>query len=60
MTTPLSRTEEKVKRALQLFNDLREQYPEKDINSLLQKAVVQYDLSPKESEALFHNFKSTK
>ena len=58
MTTPLSGTGEKVKRALQLLNELKEQYPEKSLNTLLQKVVVQYDLSPKESEALFHNFKA--
>lgn len=57
MTTPLSTESEKIKKALQLLQELKELHPDTPINSLLQKAVVQYDLSPKNSEALYHNFK---
>lgn len=58
MTSPLTPQGEKVKKALQLLSDLIEQQPDKSVNTLLEKVVIQYDLSPKESEALFNAFKT--
>lgn len=57
MTTPLSTESEKVKKALQLLQELMELHPDAPVNSLLQKVIVQYDLSPKDSEALYHSFR---
>lgn len=56
MTSPLGTDSQKVKKALQLLHELKESHPETAINDLLQKVVVQYDLSPKDSEALYNAF----
>ncbi len=59
MTTPLSTDSEKIKKALKLLQELIELNPDTPVNTLLQKAIVQYDLSPKDGDALYHCFKDS-
>lgn len=58
MSNVIVSTEAKVLKALTLLAELVEENPSTPLNSLLQKVIIQFDLSPKESEELTHHFSS--
>ena len=60
MSNSIVSADGKIKNALALLVELKEQNPETPLNKLLQKVVMQFDLSPKDSEVLNHHFSQTK
>lgn len=56
MANLLVSADAKVKKALTLLAELIEENPSIPLKVLLQKVIMQCDLSPKESEALTHHF----
>ncbi len=57
MTTPTQVPGDKLKKALTLLSEMKEQHPEKSRTSLLQDIEVKLDLSPLESEFLNKHFR---
>lgn len=54
--TDLPWKDDRVSKAVQYFFEIKEQKPELSQNKILEKTVLHFDLSPKESLALQHHF----
>jgi len=49
----------KIESALHYFQEIQQQNPHLTIDTLIQKTVLQFDLSPKDAEVLYHHLKPT-
>lgn len=52
MTTPLQAPGDKLKKAIKEFSEQLAKKPDSDRGKLLQKVIIQFDLTPKESAFL--------
>lgn len=49
----------KIESALHYFQEIRQENPQQPVNKLIEKTVLRFDLSPKDSETLYHHLKPT-
>lgn len=49
----------KIENALHYFQEIRQENPHLNPQTLIEKTVLQFDLSPKDAEILYHHLKPT-